>query len=169
VTTSPRLGQGPVVDLLNTVWADRAGVHDALADDEVTLRELRDAVRVLAADRTADPRPVAAGHGERVAGAVDVVNRVSALAPSWPVLVDGRPALEYDTTESDRALGALAADAVRLFGSDVELRACLAPGCVLYFIKDHPRRSWCSTACGNRERAARHYARHRGGHRDGQS
>ena len=35
-----------------------------------------------------------------------------------------------------------------------------APGCVLYFIKDHPRREWCSTACGNRARAARHYARH---------
>jgi hypothetical protein len=41
------------------------------------------------------------------------------------------------------------------------LRACQAPGCVLYFVKDHPRREWCSTACGNRARAARHYRRHR--------
>ena len=42
-----------------------------------------------------------------------------------------------------------------------QLRACHAPGCVLYFLKDHPRREWCSTACGNRARAARHYRRHR--------
>ncbi|HEY0690395.1 MAG TPA: CGNR zinc finger domain-containing protein [Kribbella sp.] len=26
-------------------------------------------------------------------------------------------------------------------------------------MKDHPRREWCSTTCGNRARAARHYAR----------
>ena len=42
-----------------------------------------------------------------------------------------------------------------------ELRACHAPGCVLLFLKDHPRRAWCSDACGNRARQARHYARTR--------
>jgi predicted RNA-binding Zn ribbon-like protein len=42
----------------------------------------------------------------------------------------------------------------------VGLRACYAPGCVLYFVNSHPRREWCSTACGNRARAARHYQRH---------
>jgi predicted RNA-binding Zn ribbon-like protein len=41
------------------------------------------------------------------------------------------------------------------------LRACLAPSCVLYYVQDHPRRAWCSAACGNRARAARHYARSR--------
>jgi CGNR zinc finger len=40
-----------------------------------------------------------------------------------------------------------------------KLRACHAPGCVLYFVKSHPRRAWCSEACGNRARAARHYER----------
>jgi predicted RNA-binding Zn ribbon-like protein len=39
------------------------------------------------------------------------------------------------------------------------LRACRAPGCVLYFVKTHPRREWCSVASGNRTRAARHYER----------
>jgi predicted RNA-binding Zn ribbon-like protein len=43
------------------------------------------------------------------------------------------------------------------------LRACYAPGCVLYFVKAHPRREWCSDACGNRVRAARHYQRSRAG------
>ncbi|MCB0944909.1 MAG: CGNR zinc finger domain-containing protein, partial [Mycobacterium sp.] len=43
----------------------------------------------------------------------------------------------------------------------VRLRACNAPGCVLYFVKTHPRREWCSEGCGNRVRAARHYQRTR--------
>jgi predicted RNA-binding Zn ribbon-like protein len=60
------------------------------------------------------------------------------------------------------ALSAVAASAVELFGaSDDRLRACPAPGCVLYFVKDHQRREWCSAACGNRARARRHYDRHR--------
>ncbi len=160
IVPAPRLDQGSTVDLLNTVWADRAGVHDELAEVD-GLRELRDALRVLAADRTADPRPVAAGHHDRVAEAVATVNAASALAPSWPVLVDGAVTIACDAGPEERRLGELAAEAVRFFGSDPELRACLAPGCVLYFVKDHPRRAWCSTACGNRERAARHYARHR--------
>lgn len=28
-------------------------------------------------------------------------------------------------------------------------------------IKRHPRQEWCSVACGNRARAARHYQQHR--------
>jgi predicted RNA-binding Zn ribbon-like protein len=34
-----------------------------------------------------------------------------------------------------------------------------APGCVLLYVSDHPRRQWCSNACGNRARQARHYRR----------
>ncbi|WP_433236869.1 CGNR zinc finger domain-containing protein [Streptosporangium sp. CA-135522] len=41
---------------------------------------------------------------------------------------------------------------------EADLRACHAPGCVLFFVKDHHRREWCSAACGNRARAARHYS-----------
>jgi predicted RNA-binding Zn ribbon-like protein len=41
----------------------------------------------------------------------------------------------------------------------VELRVCEAPGCILYFARSSPRRTWCSDSCGNRVRAARHYAR----------
>ena len=158
---APRLDQGPVVDLLNTVWADRSGVHDELADAGAAHRKLRDALRVLAADRTADPRPVAAGHRGGVAEAVATLNATAALAPGWPTLLDGR--LEWASlAQGDaRTLGELAGEAVRFLAADPELRACLAPGCVLYFVKDHPRRAWCSTACGNRERAARHYARRR--------
>ncbi|TXS49898.1 CGNR zinc finger domain-containing protein [Streptomyces sp. t39] len=41
------------------------------------------------------------------------------------------------------------------------LRACHAPRCVRYFLKDHPRQEWCKPACGNRARVARHHERHR--------
>jgi predicted RNA-binding Zn ribbon-like protein len=158
---APRLGQGPTIDLLNTVWADRAGVHDELGTASDSLRGLRDALRVLAADRTSDPRPVAAGHDDRVADAVATLNAAAALAPGWPTLVDGSLVWASDAGGEAREVGLLAGEAVRFLASGPELRACLAPGCVLYFVKDHPRRAWCSTGCGNRERAARHYARQR--------
>jgi predicted RNA-binding Zn ribbon-like protein len=58
-------------------------------------------------------------------------------------------------------LAGVAEDAIQLLAGDdaASLRACHAPGCVLYFVKTHPRRQWCSVACGNRARAARHYQR----------
>nr|WP_083986585.1 CGNR zinc finger domain-containing protein [Frankia sp. EI5c] len=46
-------------------------------------------------------------------------------------------------------------------GSGAAPRSCAAPGCPLFFVKHHPRREWCSAACGNRARVARHYARQR--------
>jgi len=41
-----------------------------------------------------------------------------------------------------------------------QLELCRAPGCILFFLKQHPRQLWCSSSCGNRARVARHYARH---------
>jgi len=41
------------------------------------------------------------------------------------------------------------------------LRACHAPRCVRYFLKEHPRQEWCKPSCGNRARVARHHERHR--------
>jgi len=58
------------------------------------------------------------------------------------------------------SLGMVAAQIVDLLTEPGRLRACQAPGCVLYFVRDHPRREWCSTTYGNRARAARHYRRH---------
>ncbi|MFH8386379.1 CGNR zinc finger domain-containing protein [Kitasatospora sp. NPDC018058] len=62
------------------------------------------------------------------------------------------------------ALGALAHDTAALLTGPLaaDLRACHGPGCVLFFVKDHPRREWCGPGCGNRARAARHYHRQRG-------
>jgi predicted RNA-binding Zn ribbon-like protein len=103
-------------------------------------------------------------------GSLEIINRASADAPRSPIARWRRaapPVADVDLHGASRAqvvLGALAIDAIDLLsGPDRgDLRACGAPGCVLLFLKDHPRREWCSAACGNRARQARHYARTRG-------
>ena len=215
-TAAPLLGEPLPVELMNTVWADRDGLHDELRDaaglaawlqavagrfaagtavgggpgpgggqpgPAVVLpggragrelagqfRELRDGLRGLAAAVTADPRARAAGTGTPdVAAAVRAVNAACARAPLWSRLTwaspPGAPArtLRSAGTGPEAALSWIAEEAVLLFtGPDAgQLRACPGPGCVLYFVRAHPRREWCSAVCGNRARVARHYQRHR--------
>ncbi|MEV5753131.1 ABATE domain-containing protein [Actinoallomurus sp. NPDC052308] len=200
-TSAPLLGEPLPIELMNTVWGDRGGVHDALdgpAGAEAWLRAvlpriepmtasdldalskedldhlarrllgLRDALRRLAAEATGDPRPAAAAPIRELGAAVAVVNEAARAVPRWSALTwtpgeaPGR-LTHADGRAADAAVSAIAEEAVDLFGRPdrLRLRACLAPGCVLYFRKDHPRREWCSAACGNRARAARHYRRHR--------
>lgn len=194
--SAPLLGQALPVELMNTFWSDRHGVHDSLAslgeaqrwiaalrprldahvndsagtldDDELArLRDLRDALRRIAAERTDDPRERAASAMTDLETAVQTVNEDARLAQSWPTLelAEGGGIVERSETAGapgEVLVSTIANQAIELFGpwDDLDLRACLAPGCVLYFIKDHPRREWCSVGCGNRARAARHYARH---------
>ena len=103
---------------------------------------------------------------------LEPINRASGAAPRSPAArwrPSGPPLADVHLHGASRAeviLAAFAASAIEfLTGPDRgALRACGAPGCVLLFLKDHPRREWCSTACGNRARQARHYARTRGRH-----
>jgi predicted RNA-binding Zn ribbon-like protein len=200
-TTAPLLNEPLPVELMNTIWADRDGVHDALGEPAGTeawlravaprigftaggidsallevdidrlarrLTALRDALRRLAAEATGDPRPAAASATKGLDAAVAAVNGAAREAPRWSALAwtPGESPARLTRTDgqaADAAVSAIAEEAIDLFGQDdrLRLRACLAPGCVLYFLKDHPRREWCSAACGNRARAARHYQRHR--------
>jgi predicted RNA-binding Zn ribbon-like protein len=178
---------------MNTVWADRDGIHDALtgrtdasawlhaiaprtdfeipkaappADQIERLRTLRDALRRIAAEATQDPRTRAASEMTVLSVAVKTLNAAAAETPSWPALRwnNEKPTRLIRTTTSGTPalVCAIAQQAVEMFAGDSrhQLRACLAPGCVLYFVKDHPRREWCSAGCGNRARVARHYRRH---------
>jgi predicted RNA-binding Zn ribbon-like protein len=103
---------------------------------------------------------------------LEIINRISATAPRSPMARWRRatpPIADTDLHGASRAesvLAAFAADTIDLLtGPRREaLRACGASGCVLLFLKNHPRREWCSAACGNRARQARHYARTRGRH-----
>jgi predicted RNA-binding Zn ribbon-like protein len=102
------------------------------------------------------------------ASAVAAVNDAAASAPAahqvrWdaeggPVRTRSAP----EATDVQRALAAIAEDAIALVcDRRDDLIACEAPGCVRLLLRDHPRRHWCSTRCGDRVRAARHYRRSR--------
>jgi predicted RNA-binding Zn ribbon-like protein len=133
--------------------ADRA----ALA----AVRHLRDAVRELLEARIEGRAPAAA--------TVAAVNAAAAAAPTAPRLVwSDEPHEERDAAGADGpalAGALLASDAIALVSgpAHADLRACEAPGCVRLLLKDHPRRHWCSTRCGDRVRASRYYHRHRKG------
>jgi predicted RNA-binding Zn ribbon-like protein len=98
-----------------------------------------------------------------------LTNELAALAPATPRLdwpTGGEPSVRQASSspdQGDRLLAALARAAIGLLGGPLRmrLRSCPAPCCVLYFVKEHGRQEWCSTACGNRARAARHCERHR--------
>jgi predicted RNA-binding Zn ribbon-like protein len=173
------------VRLMNTIWADSGAIHDALTGPDALrewiaavtgrdggelgdpdagefndARQLRDALRCLAALVTAG----APDAGAEVAEAIAVVNRLLADRPRGELaLVDGGlRAVDVRHASPIRSmLAELAQQAVELFTGPmaVNLRSCNAPGCVLFFVKSHPRREWCSPGCGNRVRAARHYRR----------
>ena len=178
-------GEPLAVRLMSTVWADRYAVHDALGGSGdlgewlaqtglvvsalptttqvASARHLRDALRRLAAQVTDDGRDRAISSLD-LSEAVATVNDAIAAAPRTERLRVVRTRLVRDVVEEavpvTAALGRVARHGLALVTeAPTRLRACYAPGCVLYFVKDHPRREWCSLACGNRARAARHYAR----------
>ncbi|WP_328996570.1 ABATE domain-containing protein [Kribbella sp. NBC_01245] len=186
VTTGPVMGEPLPIELANATYAVRGHLQDGLETTEqlafwleqvrsrlplppsdadlrdvnqqdlATARELRDAIRALAGaavDRTAPPQP-----------ALDALNGCVRTAPSWRELrwADAPSAeARNDARPITAALADIAELAVDLFAGPAlaDLRACHAPGCVLFFLKDHPRREWCSAGCGNRARVARHYQR----------
>jgi predicted RNA-binding Zn ribbon-like protein len=175
------------IEFSNTVYVDGGRVVDGLADapglrawlgalaDRLPVRTgaveagrledflaLRTAVR-SALEAVVEGRPVPEG-------ARAELNRGSQRSPQSLHLAQrgrGSQVRYHAPSATDTVLGVIAADTIELLGgprSD-DLRACAAPGCVLMFLKDHPRREWCSPTCGNRARQARHYARtraHRG-------
>jgi predicted RNA-binding Zn ribbon-like protein len=171
------------IRLMATVWADTNGLHDDLESQEdldawldavgahcpqppsaaeLTLaRRLRDAVRRLAAQVTADRRCPAT---LELPAALAAVNDLVAHLPLPQLTLADGVLRESSVSESSTVvteLARIARESIALLGGPdaAKLRACHAPGCVLYFSKTHPRREWCSVTCGNRARAARHYDR----------
>jgi predicted RNA-binding Zn ribbon-like protein len=136
-----------------------AAAHSPAAvghDDLARARTLRDAIRAIAAAVVNGDPPAQSD--------IDVLNEAARAAPRWRELHwDPQPhATEHSAAAPvAAALSTIADQAVALFAGDLrsELRACQGPGCVLHFVRDSPRREWCSPGCGNRARAARHYAK----------
>jgi predicted RNA-binding Zn ribbon-like protein len=125
------------------------------------LRELRDSVRAVL-QNTLDVKPPPRN-------ALRALNAATAAAPeALTAQLDAGGRVQLTSTRPgatrvQSVLAVLAASGLVLAGGQLrqDLRACGAPGCVLMFVKDHPRREWCSVACGNRARQARLAARRR--------
>ena len=172
------------IELHNTVYAAAGALRDGLADagsaaafvgaiaPRLAADGLPGGTGPTAAEFVALRAAVRAALGAAVAGelpdpvALDAINAAAARCACSPraVVREGRVARSADRHGADRAdvvLAAFAADAIDLLAGPLrgEVRACGAPGCVLLYVRDHPRRRWCSNACGNRARQARHYRR----------
>ncbi|OMI90671.1 hypothetical protein BSZ07_04440 [Streptomyces sp. M1013] len=176
-------GHGSVADDLAdpaglTAWV---GAHpgvlpdtEAFAADASALtavRDVRAAARALFARavRPGEPSPADATRLLPVPQALRLLNEAAARTPTVPVLAwadAAEPVVRAAPAQGTSAdLAAVLAQAVIGFlaGPDRQrLRACHAPRCVRYFLKEHPRQEWCKPSCGNRARVARHQDRHRG-------
>ena len=134
----------------------------ALSDpDTARLVALREAVRRLFSARA----------GRRAPAVDDMasLNAVLAAAPAVPALTwdEAGPHQDEHVLAADpfpAAIARLARDALRVLTDPAgpEPAPCGAHGCVRWFLRTHAARQWCSDRCGDRVRAARHYARHRG-------
>jgi predicted RNA-binding Zn ribbon-like protein len=176
------LGQPLALDLANSLPRIRPGkTRDLLASDDdldrwlasqahrlprvghgsdrlAAFRELRDAVHeALSAAAAGDPLP---------RHATQALNATSARSQGHVRLRVGdgtaKAELAGSGTPLDRTLSTIARSAIELLASpDRErLRICSAPSCGFFFF-GRPDQEWCSIPCGNRARAARHYARRR--------
>lgn len=187
-TTFPLIGEPLAVDLANTLLEREEGREDLLATPERLLAwceaegerlgvldaaglgrrlpeflMLRGAIRELFRGQLDGERS-----SER---AVEEINAASARVPRFRELrwetEDRRSGLRAQTRDlggevADIALARIARSAIELAGDPGRefLRSCPAPGCPLIFCAENRRRRWCSNACGNRVRVARHYRRH---------
>lgn len=157
--------EGESVDLLATPgnldqWlrceGERLGDWASAMGRPEEISALRDAVRsLLEASAHARPLPPVA---------LELVNAASRAAPvAAQIMASSEGELDVaelpiDADPLAQLLGKLARSAIAvLTGSDRErLQMCHAPSCGMFFLGD---RLWCTSTCGNRARAARHYRR----------
>lgn len=154
-------------DLGRFVHPNRAEILPNTGDELVQIRR---AVRALFARAVAPGAPSKADAGRLmdVEDALRMVNRAADELGTTHLEWAEAPVLRWaHRTEDPVALliGAVGRSAIDfLAGPDrVRLRACPAARCVKYFLQDDPRQTWCSPACGNRERVNRHYRRRTAG------
>jgi predicted RNA-binding Zn ribbon-like protein len=169
----------PAVDLANTVIATPAGNRDLLGTEDdldawvaaergripgvdaaggrlADVRQLRDIVRAVLHARAGGKRPPEAARRR--------INAMSSAAPIRITLTAGGRAKQEPEARDAYSLfeASIARSAIELAGEGGDrLLVCGAPSCGMLFLREHPRQVWCSKACGNRARVARHEARRR--------
>ena len=187
----PLRNEPVAIELHNTLYATVDGAVDALASiasTEAFLREISPRLNLESDLGGPPPGLPALRHAREVVRAalqaaadgadhdpeaIAELNRLAGAAPrSLRADITRRPARPQRTHDfhgADRCaatLAAFATDTIRLITSSAvhQIHLCRAPGCVLMYLAEDPRRRWCSNACGNRARQARHYHRRRASH-----
>lgn len=180
------VGNHPATDLCNTMPVIGGVVVDLLPDHDELLRWARaiglptTAVSGSARNQQRTNRFVhelraalhdALLHGFSGSGAPATINAILAEEPgSLHVRSFGDDTTENvsftSTTGPGRFRLSLAATIIDIFNySPTRIRTCARPECVLMFLDTSKsgRRRWCDmTTCGNRAKAAAHYARSKG-------
>lgn len=138
---------GPLPKSAQSAWPD--GLH--------ALREsLGEVLRAVADGRPPPPKHLRRLNdtARRAPGARQLGWRQDAVTVDWKPA--GRPAA------LDVLLARIAEDGIRLAAEEgTRLRNCGAQDCARMLVAHDPRRVWCSTACGDRTRVARHYEKQR--------
>ena len=92
-----------------------------------------------------------------------MINEVSARSTRFPILNEEGSTGVRDKSRDEftELCGAVARSVIEIVGGDARstLGICGAPSCGMFFVAANPRQTWCSSACGNRARVARHAAR----------
>jgi predicted RNA-binding Zn ribbon-like protein len=141
-------------------WLTDRGIEDPglslrLADFRALRGAIRSALAAAVGGRAVPP------------DAMEALNAASAAAPRHARLEirDGEPcAIEAEAgPPASRVFARIARSAIELLGGPARerLRSCPAPRCGRTFLATRPRQRWCSAACGNRVRVARHHERRR--------
>lgn len=133
------------------------GAAAARLDD---FRRLRDAVREVLSAAVGDYSEPAVAVINEMATCVQTSTTLD-IGPEGPALVEhadaGRP--------SDVVLARIARSAMALVAGEdrTRVRVCPASNCGSVYIAGRAQQRWCSDACGNRSRVARHASRARAG------
>jgi predicted RNA-binding Zn ribbon-like protein len=162
------LSEGWAVDLANEDlrsggdlrrWLQERGPFDEEARSELSFRlpdflDLRSSLR--------DVLEASIGGGPFPAAAVERLNETSARVPTVRRL-EPPDAVEVPMASgiATGLLAEIARSAISLVGTERRERLRRCPACSRFFLTTRSDRLWCSVACGNRTRVARHHARHR--------
>ena len=140
-------------------WLEADGSLEPEERAEVSLRlaefaTLRASIRELL-DASIGGGPFPATAAERINEASARVPRVMRLAP------DGATDTPLSVGPTPLLLARIAWSAIELLGDPDRSRPRRCGACGSYFEATRSDRVWCSNACGNRTRVARHQARRR--------
>ena len=100
------------------------------------------------------------GGGPFPAAAVERVNEASARVPRvLRLAADGSADAPLSASPTPLLLARIAWSAIELLGDPARAAPRRCGACGRYFEATRSDRVWCSNACGNRTRVARHHAR----------